>query len=256
MFGVQLGKIKESFNNLIPNDAQYSIDNFFYKGIYKAKVWGIATKKQIDEVRNSTKALRKEQLALINESIDTSTTSGSQNYNALRDWNIASKNGDDAAKVYNESSDALKEYLDTCSSGEATWEGFVAHQKKAAAGLQSMTVGAKAAAAGMKILKAAMNMAVMMVAQWVIQKIVEGIDELIHKQKKLHEAAEEARKQYEETVDELESQEEALSNVKAQLVALESISTPTLTDQAQTEELRKQNNYILIIALSNILSSQ
>lgn len=218
-----------------------NFDGVFSTGIIKATSWGSAIRQEMEKVRNSTKALREEWLALINESIDTSTTLGSQNYNALRNWNIASEDGSDVAEVYNESSDALKEYLDTCSSGKATWEGFVAHQKEAAAGLQSMAVGAKAAAVGMKILKAAMNMAVMMVAQWVIQKIVEGIDNLIHEQEKLHEAAEEARKQYEETVSELEAWEEALSNVKAQLAALESISTPTLADQAQTEELRKQN---------------
>lgn len=223
-----------------------NFDGVFSTGIIKATSWGSVTRQEMEKVWSVAKNTREELIALINESIDTSTTLGSQNYNALRDWNIASKNGGDAAKVYNESSDALKEYLDTCSSGEATWEGFVAHQKKAAAGLQSMTVGAKAAAAGMKVLNAAMNMLIMWAIQEVIQLIVKGLDNLIHEQEKLHEEAEEARKQYEETVSELEAQEEALSNVKAQLIALESISTPTLADQAQTEELKKQNTQLAV----------
>lgn len=183
---------------------------------------------------------------------------GNANRDSITMWRNAVDAGDieSKKKAFDDASDSVKEYIKNTEEAEVSLGGFVEYQKNLANSLGKTAIKAKVAAVGMKILNAAMNMAIMWAIQEIIQLIVKGIDELIHKQEKLHEAAEEARKQYEETVSELEAQEEALSNVKAQLVALESISTPTLADQAQTEELRKQNNYILIIALSNILSSQ
>lgn len=168
---------------------------------------------------------------------------GNANRDSITMWRNAVDTGDIKGKIkaFDDASDSVKEYIENVKESEVSLEGFVEYQSNLANSLGKTAIKAKVAAVGMKILNAAMNMLIMWALQEIIQLIIHGIDELIHRQEKLHEVAEEARKQYEETVSELEAQEEALANVKAQLVALESISTPTLADQAQTEELRKQN---------------
>ena len=218
-----------------------NFDGVFSKGIIKAASWGSATRQEIDKVRNAAKNTREELLAIINESTDMSSSLGKQNYNSIAKWNAMGENGGDVAAVYDEADDSLKKYLDTCKTGEATWDGFVEYQQKSATSLKATSLSAKAAAVGMKVLKAAMSMAVMAALQFAIQKLVDGLDYLIHMQDKLNEKAEEARKQYEETTGELNTQEEELSKVKSQLAALKSIENPTLADKAQTEELKAQN---------------
>lgn len=199
--------------------------------------WKEATRNAFKEIRNSNEEL----LAAINASVDMSSVSGKQNYNDLQAWNETSKRGGNVASAYEKADDQLKQYLDTCKSGEATWDGFVKHQQIAAKSLEATTIGAKAAAVGMKVLKAAMSMIVVAIAQFAIQKLVEGIDYLIHMQDKLNEKAKEARKQYEETTSELESQEEALEKVQSRLAELSALDAPTLADKKETEELKAQN---------------
>lgn len=209
--GARLGDIKKKYHEMIDGT---DLGNAFEKGITKVSSWGSATRQEIDKVRNATKAYREETLAAINASIDMSSASGKQNYNALQDWNTTGKNGGDVAAVYEKADDQLKQYLDTCKTGEATWDGFVKYQQKSATSLKATSLSARAAAAGMKVLNAAMSMAVMVALQFAIQKLVEGLDYLIHMQDKLNEKAEEARKQYEETTEELNAQEEALKNLQ------------------------------------------
>lgn len=168
---------------------------------------------------------------------------GNANKSSIEEWtdqrNAGNKSG--MEKAYNNASKAVREYIDVTDEAKVSTDGFKEHQQNLINNLGKSNVAARAAAVGMKILKAAMSMAIMAALQFAIQKLVEGFDYLIHMQDKLNEKAEEARKQYEETTEELNTQEEELSKVKAQLAALDSIENPTLADEAQTEELKAQN---------------
>lgn len=219
----------------------FNLDGVFSKGIIKATAWGSATQQEIYKVRNAAKNTRGELLSVINASTDMSSSLGKQNYNSIAKWNAVGKSGGDVSVIYDEADDSLKTYLDTCEAGKATWKGFIKHQQGIAEQIKATSLSARAAAVGMKILNMAMSMAIMAALQFAIQKLVDGLDYLIHMQDKLNEKAEEARKQYEETTGELNTQEEELSKVKSQLAALKSIENPTLADKAQTEELKAQN---------------
>ena len=178
-------------------------------------------------------------LQTISDSVNVKAQLGEDNQKFIDEWNNATFENRD--KLLAGASKSMQDYISTVGDGKATWEGFIKYQQNAAEQIKATSLSARAAAVGMKILKAAMSMAIMAALQFAIQKLVEGFDYLIHMQDKLNEKAEEARKQYEETTEELNTQEEELSKVKAQLAALESIENPTLADEAQTKELQSQN---------------
>ena len=135
----------------------------------------------------------------------------------------------------------MKDYLRTVDESGPTWEGFVKHQKNVAAQIQTTGVQSKLAAVGLNIFKAAAGMLTMVIVQFAIQKLIEGFQYLINIEDELAKKADEAREQYKSTTEELNSQEEALKNVKSQLIALNSLESPTLADSEQTKELEKQN---------------
>lgn len=236
MLGVQFTNIKTKYNDLSKN---IQGNKAFDIAIEKTKNWGKATRAEFKEVYGAAKKHREEMLQTISDSVNVDTQLGGDNQKFIDEWNNATFENRD--KLLAGASKSMQDYISTVGDGEATWEGFVKYQQNAAEKIKATSLSARAAAVGMKVLKAAMSMAVMALAELAIQKLVEGLDYLIHMQDKLNEKAEEARKQYEETTEELNTQEEELSKVKSQLAALESIENPTPADKEQTKELKAQN---------------
>lgn len=214
-------------------------DGTFKSGITHAASWGSAVRQEISKVKNSAKETRKELAAMISESVDLETDAGKKNKADVRLYKDASL--DEREQIYEKMSKSMQDYVDSCKGGEETWEGFVEYQKKMGSQIEVTGVKSKLAAVGLNIFKAAAGMLVTVVAQFAIQKLIEGLDYLIHMQDKLDEKAEASRTQYKETTEELNNQEEALKKVKDRLVELEAIKNPSLADKAETEELRKQN---------------
>lgn len=93
----------------------------------------------------------------------------------------------------------MQDYVDSCKGGEATWEGFVEYQKKMGSQLKVTGVESKLAAVGLNIFKAAAGMLVTVVAQFAIQKLIEGFDYLVHIEEKLAQKSKDAREQYKST---------------------------------------------------------
>lgn len=215
-------------------------DGSFKSGITHAASWGSAVRQEISKVKNSAKETRKELAAMISESVDLETEVGKKNKADIRLYKNAASS-ERQEEIYGKMSKSMQDYVDSCKGGEATWEGFVEYQKKMGAQIQATGVKSKLAAVGLNIFKAAAGMLVTVIAQFAIQKLIEGFDYLIHMQDKLDEKAEASRTQYKETTEELNNQEEALKKVKDRLVELEAIKNPSLADKAETEELRKQN---------------
>ena len=227
MFGQSLDDLGKAYKSL-----GNKTDNWKTKTINAFKSISVARKAAAEEaLRNS-----------FNWGEDGSDI-GNANKSSIEEWtdqrNASNKSG--MEKAYNNASRAVREYIDVTDKAKVSTDGFKEHQQKLINNLGKSNVAARAAAVGMRVLKAAMGMAIMAVLQFAIQKLVDGLDYLIHMQDKLNEKAEEARKQYEETTGELNTQEEELSKVKSQLAALKSIENPTLADKAQTEELKAQN---------------
>ena len=215
-------------------------DGTFKSGITHAASWGSAVRQEISKVKNSAKETRKELAAMISESVDLETEVGKKNKADIRLYKNAASS-ERQEEIYEKMSKSMQDYVDSCKGGEATWEGFVEYQKKMGSQLKVTGVQSKLAAVGLNIFKAAAGMLVTVIAQFAIQKLIEGFDYLIHMQDKLDEKAEASRAQYKETTEELNNQEEALKKVKDRLVELEAIKNPSLADKAETEELRKQN---------------
>lgn len=214
-------------------------DGTFKSGITHAASWGSAVRQEISKVKNSAKETRKELAAMISESVDLETDVGKKNKSDINQYKKASL--EQAPEVYDKMSKSVQEYIDACKDGKPTWEGFVEYQKKMGSQIEVTGVKSKLAAVGLNIFKAAAGMLVTVIAQFAIQKLIEGFDYLIHMQDKLDEKAEASRAQYKETTEELNNQEEALKKVKDRLVELEAIKNPSLADKAETEELKKQN---------------
>ena len=234
IFGAQLKDIKGQYNDLTKD-----LWNPWEKAMKAPQNWSKATLREIKKVKGATKEYRESILKAISVSIDENSVSGKNNKDFISKWSGASS--DDRIKLLETADKSMKDYLKTVDESGPTWEGFVKHQKLAAAQIEATGVKSKLAAVGLNIFKAAAGMLVTVIAQFAIQKLIEGFQYLINIEDELAKKADEAREQYKNTTEELNSQEEALKNVKSQLIALHSLESPTLADSEQTKELEAQN---------------
>lgn len=245
IFGTSFSEIKKTYDSfsVLNRSTALRVGKDFASGfkVAKAKVkdFGDAAVKTMKQVRESSKKSNESALAAILDSIDEDSDSGKRNKGFISKWSKASS--DDRIKLLETADKSMKDYLKTVDESGPTWDGFVKYQKNAAAQIEATGIKSKLAAVGLNIFKAAAGMLVTVVAQFAIQKLIEGLDYLIHMQDKLDEKAEASRTQYKETTEELNNQEEALKKVKDRLVELEAIKNPSLADKAETEELKKQN---------------
>lgn len=210
------------------------------KAVNGPRNWGKATRAEIKKVKNEAKEYKAALLGSISESIDEKSAVGIRNKNFIGQWNAADADG--RAALFETADKSMKDYLRTVDESGPTWEGFVKHQQKVAAQIQATGTKSKLAAVGLNIFKAAASMLTIVIAQFAIQKLIEGFQYLIHMQDKLNEKAKDAREKYKATTDELKSQEEALKSVQTRLAELSAIGAPSLADKAETEELKKQND--------------
>lgn len=235
IFGAQLKDIKGQYNDLTKN-----LWNPWEKAMKAPQNWSKATLQEIKKVKSATKEYQESILKAISVSIDENSVSGKNNKDFISKWSGASS--DDRIKLLETADKSMKDYLKTVDESGPTWDGFVKYQKNAAAQIEATGVKSKLAAVGLNIFKAAAGMLVTVVAQFAIQKLIEGFDYLIHMQDKLNEKAKDAREKYKATTDELESQEEVLKSVQTRLAELSAIGAPSLADKTETEELKKQND--------------
>lgn len=245
IFGTSFSEIKKTYDSfsVLNRSTALRVGEDFASGfkVAKAKVkdFGNATVKTMRQVRESSKKSSESALAAILDSINEDSASGKRNKDLINRWGDASS--DDRIKLLETADKSTKDYLKTVDESGPTWEGFVKYQKNAAAQIEATGVKSKLAAVGLNIFKAAAGMLVTVIAQFAIQKLIEGFQYLINIEDELAQKADEAREQYKSTTEELESQEGALKEVNSQLTALNAIDNPTLADIEQTKELQKQN---------------
>lgn len=148
-------------------------DGSFKSGITHAASWGSAVRQEISKVKNSAKETRKELAAMISESVDLETDAGKKNKADVRQYKDA-MTSEQRAEIYEKMSKSMQDYVDSCKGGEATREGFVEYQKKMGSQLKVTGVESKLATVGLNIFKAAAGMLVTVIAQFAIQKLIEG----------------------------------------------------------------------------------
>ena len=172
-------------------------DGTFKSSITHAASWGSAVRQEISKVKNSAKDTQKELAAMISESVDLETDAGKKNKSDINQYKKASL--EQAPEVYDKMSKSVQEYIDACKDGEPTWDGFVKYQKNAATQIEATGIKSKLAAVGLNIFKAAAGMFVAAIAQFAIQKLIEGFDYLVHIEEKLAQKSKDAREQYKST---------------------------------------------------------
>lgn len=203
IFGASFSEIKktyDSFSVLNRSTALRAGEDFasgFKVAKAKVKDFGDAAVKTMKQVRESPKKSSESALAAIFESINEDSDSGKRNKDFISRWGKA--NSDDRIQLLETADKSMKDYLKTVDESGPTWEGFVKHQKNAAAQIEATGVKSKLAAVGLNIFKAAAGILVTVVAQFAIQKLIEGFDYLVHIEEKLAQESKDAREQYKST---------------------------------------------------------
>lgn len=192
IFGAQLKDIKKQYSGLADD-----IDKSWEKAIKAPQNWSKATLQEIKKVKNAAKETQSELIAAISESIDIKTDTGKGNLDYIIKYRGAS--AEERVKLLEVASKSMKDYIKTCEDGKPTWDGFVAYQQKMASSLSATGAKAKIASVGLNIFKAAAGMLVAAVAQFAIQKLIEGFQYLINIEDELAQKADGARKQYKST---------------------------------------------------------
>lgn len=149
------------------------------------------------QVRESSKKSSESALAANLDSINEDSASGKRNKNLINRWGKADSGK--RIQLLETADKSMKDYLKTVDENGPTWEGFVKHQKNAAAQIEATGVKSKLAAVGLNIFKAAAGMLVAAIAQFAIQKLIEGFDYLVHIEEKLAQKSKDAREQYKST---------------------------------------------------------
>ena len=152
--------------------------------------WSKATLQEIKKVKSATKEYQESILKAISVSIDENSVSGKNNKDFISKWSGASS--DDRIKLLETADKSMKDYLKTVDESGPTWEGFVKYQNNAAAQIEATGVKSKLAAVGLNIFKAAAGMLVTVIAQFAIQKLIEGFDYLVHIEEKLAQKSKDA----------------------------------------------------------------
>ena len=93
--------------------------------------------------------------------------------------------------------DAMLSYLRTCKNGEAYMDGFDKHVIKTNKSIGLTGVKSKIAAVGVGILNTALSAGISLLAGFVIGGVINFFDDIINKNKKIAEAAQEAREEIE-----------------------------------------------------------
>lgn len=183
-------------------------------------------------VASNSKALSKAQISKVKEDFRS-------DIKALRQYNSFAEDGEfeKAQNTLNGASDSLKKYVKSCKDGAPTVQGFRQHTVDMIHSLEKSTVASKAAAVGMNILKAAMNIGITLA----VQALIAGIDYLIHYEEKLIEKQQELQNTYSQVHSELEQVNEELSANKKRLDELGSIKSPTYVEQQELDKLDKAN---------------
>lgn len=203
IFGASFSEIKktyDSFSVLNRSTALRAGEDFasgFKVAKAKVKDFGDAAVKTMKQVRESSKKNSESALAAILDSIDEDSDSGKRNKDFISRWGKA--NSDVRIQLLETADKSMKDYLKTVDESGPTWDGFVKYQKNAAAQIEATGIKSKLAAVGLNIFKAAAGMLVTVVAQFAIQKLIEGLDYLVHIEEKLAQKSKDAREQYKST---------------------------------------------------------
>ena len=113
------------------------------------------------------------------------------------------------------SDEVMKSYLHTVESGNATFQGCTQYVNSTSNSIGLMGIKAKATSLLINGLKAATGMLVTALLAMAIGKIIEGLDNLIHRKERIAEAAETAKNK----INELTS-EGAIMNINDQFMVL------------------------------------
>lgn len=203
IFGTSFSEIKKTYDSFstLNRSTALRVGEDFASGfkVAKAKVkdFGDATVKTMRQVRESSKKSSESALAAILDSINEDSASGKRNKNLINRWGKADSGK--RIQLLETADKSMKDYLKTVDESGPTWEGFVKHQKNAAAQIEATGVKSKLAAVGLNIFKAAAGMLVAAIAQFAIQKLIEGFDYLVHIEEKLAQKSKDAREQYKST---------------------------------------------------------
>ena len=203
IFGTSFSEIKKTYDSFstLNRSTALRVGEDFASGfkVAKAKVkdFGDATVKTMRQVRESSKKSSESALAANLDSINEDSASGKRNKNLINRWGKADSGK--RMQILETADKSMKDYLKTVDENGPTWEGFVKHQKNAAAQIEATGVKSKLAAVGLNIFKAAAGMLVAAIAQFAIQKLIEGFDYLVHIEEKLAQKSKDAREQYKST---------------------------------------------------------
>ena len=150
----------------------------------------------------------------------------------------------------NLSDDAIKSYLSTVESGNATFSGFTQHINATNNSIGLMGIKAKSTTLLIGGLKAAAGMLATTLITIAIGKIIEGFDNLIHRKERIAEAAETARNKINELNNAFKENKKSIDDIKNRYAELaqgvDLISNKNLT--LSTED------YEEFLSLSNQLS--
>jgi hypothetical protein len=139
---------------------------------------------------------------------DASAKSVIEQYNALK------LSADAYAEKTNLTNETMKSYLSTVESGSATFDGCREYVDKANKSIGLTGVKAKAASVGIHVLNAALSMGISLIAGFLVGKIVEGLDYLIHRSERISEAAETSKKKIDELKSSFDELEKSANNIR------------------------------------------
>lgn len=140
----------------------------------------------------------------------------------LAKYEKAFASGADALRDFNQqfTNKGIQEYLKTVDNGKVSFEGYSDYIAKANASMKNMSLSAKAAAVGTKMLNMAINAGVIFLVSEGLNILVKGIDNLVHAQERAIETSHKITEAWKEQSDELKTAKAFISDNGAEFEKL------------------------------------
>ena len=148
------------------------------------------------------------------------------------------------------SEESMLSYLKTTDSGKATFTGYTNHVNETNKAIGLTGVKAKAASIGVGLLNAALTVGISLLAGFLIEKVISGLDDFIHYEEKLAEKSRNAKSFIDELKSSFDNLKTSTDDIKERYAEL-----AQGVDQLNGKNLTlSDDDYVEFLDLSNQLS--
>ena len=173
----------------------------------------------------------------------------SKDLDSIKEYNrLVSEEGVSNQTAWNRTmlaaSSTAQQLFDNEKNLVASGEGVVLSENTITAATNTMTFSAKAGAIALKALTTVASMAAMAIAGMIVSKVIQSIDNYIHRVERAKEALESSVSAFESVQSEIKSLEDQLADVNEQIETINNLDGAQVAKDGELQKLQDQHDML------------